>query len=68
MLKQILQTNLRKFRLKAGMTQREVADGSGYTLSYISETERKNKQPTLDAIEGFAKALGLKDPLTLLRK
>jgi len=52
---------LRKFRKKAGLSQRDLAEKSGITRSYISKIE-KNRMvnfPSIPIIESLAEALGI---------
>lgn len=50
------------FRRKAGMTQAELAEHTGLTLSYISQLESPNLPycPSLKSLFTIAKALGIK--------
>ena len=50
------------FRRKAGMTQAELAEHTGLTLSYISQLESPNLPycPSLKSLFTIAKALGVK--------
>ena len=50
------------YRRKAGMTQAELAEHTGLTLSYISQLESPNLPycPSVKAIFTIAKALGIK--------
>lgn len=50
------------YRRKAGMTQAELAESTGFTLSYISQLESPNLPycPSIKAIFIIAKALGVK--------
>ena len=50
------------YRRKAGMTQAELAESTGLTLSYISQLESPNLPycPSVKAIFTIAKALGIK--------
>ena len=48
--------NCRRIRNKNGFTQEEVAERSGLSLSYISELERGNSNPTLTTMERLAKS------------
>ena len=49
--------NLRKIRLAKGMTQSDLCEKIGADVSYISNVENGNKNPTLSTIERIAKAL-----------
>ena len=50
------------YRRKAGMTQAELAEHSGLTLSYISQLESPNLPycPSIKALFTIAKILGIK--------
>ena len=50
------------YRRKAGMTQAELAEYTGMTLSYISQLESPNLPycPSVKALFTIAKALGIK--------
>ncbi len=50
------------YRRKAGMTQQELADQSGLTLSYISQLESPNLPycPSIKSLFTIAKVLGVK--------
>ena len=50
------------YRRKAGMTQAELAEHTGLTLSYISQLESPNLPycPSVKALFTIAKALGVK--------
>lgn len=50
------------YRRKAGMTQQELADQTGLTLSYISQLESPNLPycPSIKTLFVIAKALGIK--------
>ena len=50
------------YRRRAGMTQAELAEHTGLTLSYISQLESPNLPycPSLKALFTIAKALGVK--------
>lgn len=50
------------YRRKTGMTQAELAEHTGLTLSYISQLESPNLPycPSLKALFTIAKALGVK--------
>ena len=53
--------NIRKYRLKKGMTQQELADASDFSHGYIREIESQNMGTTfsLDAVEKIANGLGI---------
>lgn len=47
-------------RLTSGMSQEAFADKCGYARSYMSRIERGLANPSLDAVEVLAEALGVK--------
>ena len=50
---------IREHREALDMTQEDLADESGISLSSISAYERGDVQPSLDALEKLSKALGV---------
>ena len=62
--KETLGDRLLRLRTRKGLTQREVAEPE-YTASYISTIEAGRRKPSMDAIEHFARRLGL-DPREIL--
>lgn len=65
-----LRINLRRYRRRMGLTQRELADRSGYTESYISRVEplHSDKYPTLDYVFRMAQVLGVPPYLLFVRE
>ena len=55
-IQSIFGNNCKRIRNKHGFTQEEVAERSGLSLSYISELERGNSNPTLATMERLAKS------------
>ena len=55
-IQSIFGNNCKRIRNKNGFTQEEVAERSGLSLSYISELERGNSNPTLATMERLAKS------------
>lgn len=53
-------TVLQKMRLKAGMTQEELAFRAQVDRSYISLLEHNRKSPTVDMLFRLCQALGIK--------
>ena len=51
---------LQKMRLKAGMTQEELAFKAKVDRTYISMLEHNKKSPTLDMLFRLCQALGIK--------
>ncbi len=55
-------------RKTLGQRQSDIASKCNLSLKYIADIEQGNSgNPTLETICEIAKALGLKDPLKLLR-
>ncbi|PBB88930.1 transcriptional regulator [Mesorhizobium sp. WSM3864] len=65
-LAEIFGANVRRVRLKRGMTLESLATEVGLAYSYMGGIERGQKNPSLDVAERIAKALEC-DPVTLLR-
>lgn len=65
-LARILGLNIRRVRKERGLSQEALADEVGLAVTYVGQIERGQRNPTLDVIERFAKALGVK-PLDLLQ-
>lgn len=51
--------SVRQARLKAGLTQEDLADKSGLDRSYLGGVERGERNPTLTVIEKIAEGLGV---------
>lgn len=51
--------NLRKARLKAGLSQMQVAESIRADKSYISNLEKGKKNPTLFTLSKLAKSIGI---------
>jgi transcriptional regulator with XRE-family HTH domain len=60
--KAILAENVRRFRLKTGLSQEELADRAGLHRTYISSIERARRNVSLENIFNIAKALGVEPP------
>jgi transcriptional regulator with XRE-family HTH domain len=63
--KEILRKNIKNNREALGLTQQELADQTGYQVSYISRIERKACNLTIEVISQFAAALSV-SPADLL--
>ena len=61
-MKNTIGTNIAKYRKAIGMTQAELAEHTGLTLSYISQLESPNLPycPSIKSLFTIAKALGIK--------
>jgi transcriptional regulator with XRE-family HTH domain len=55
----MLGEEIRKARLKAGLSQEALADKSGLHRTYISLLERNKKSPTLETLFHICQALGV---------
>jgi transcriptional regulator with XRE-family HTH domain len=58
-LRNLLATNLRRFRRQRGLTQHDVAARGGLDPSYPGDVENARHNVTLQSIEKLAEALGL---------
>ena len=58
---------LQKMRLKAGMTQEELASKAKVDRTYISMLEHDKKSPTLDMLFRLCQALGIKASMVIAR-
>jgi transcriptional regulator with XRE-family HTH domain len=50
---------IKKFREKAALTQKELADALQVTPTYLSAIEHERKQPSLDLLKNVSKVLGI---------
>ncbi|WP_120004585.1 helix-turn-helix domain-containing protein [Nesterenkonia muleiensis] len=57
--------NLRRYRLKRGISQEAFANVLGVHRTYMGGVERGERNLTLQSVESIAERIGL-DPLTLL--
>lgn len=53
-------TNVRKYRLKAGLSQEKFAEKCGLHRTYISDIERFQRSISLENIQKISDALGIK--------
>lgn len=58
--------NIRRIRKDRDLSQEALADEVGLAVTYVGQIERGLRNPTLDVVERFAKALGVK-PVDLLQ-
>ncbi|UCI05162.1 helix-turn-helix domain-containing protein [Mesorhizobium sp. B1-1-8] len=65
-LAKIFGANVRRVRLKRGMTLETLATEAGLAYSYVGGIERGQRNPSLDVAERIAKVLE-SDPVTLFR-
>lgn len=57
---QRLAANVKRLRKARGWSQEELADRAQRHRTYISQIERMTKSPTIDTVDGIARALGVK--------
>ena len=58
-LRQKFGIRVKELRLASGLSQEAFADKCGFARSYMSRIERGGANPSLDAIEALAVALGV---------
>lgn len=51
--------NVRRYRLKKGLTQEEFAEKSGFSQQYISGLEKGRRNPTVVTLYELSQALGV---------
>jgi len=66
-LRKILSSNIRKERLRKGLSQEALADLSGLHRTYIGSIERGERNVSIDNIGKIANALSI-NPADLLRE
>jgi transcriptional regulator with XRE-family HTH domain len=66
-LRQLLASNVRALRLKARMTQEELAGRAGFEQYYVSGLEAGRRNPTLQTLGLLASALGVR-PAALFKE
>jgi transcriptional regulator with XRE-family HTH domain len=57
-MRRLVGRNVRRIRLKNGLTQEQFAERSGFTQQYISGLERGRRNPTVVTVFELAQALG----------
>ena len=50
--------NLRRLRVRSGLSQEALAVDAGIDRTYVSRLERRLENPTVAVLEGLAQALG----------
>jgi len=65
-MRKVVGWNVRQARLRAGLTQEQFAEQSGYAQQYISGLENGRRNPTVVTVYELATALGVA-PADLLR-
>jgi transcriptional regulator with XRE-family HTH domain len=58
-MRKLVGRNVRKIRLRVGLTQEEFSERSGFSQQYISGLEKGRRNPTIVTIYELAKALGV---------
>jgi transcriptional regulator with XRE-family HTH domain len=58
-LREVLATNLKRFRLAAGLSQEELAHRAHLDRTYVSSLERGRYSASIDKIENLSLALGI---------
>jgi transcriptional regulator with XRE-family HTH domain len=58
-MRKLVGRNVRKVRLRVGLTQEEFAERSGFSQQYISGLEKGRRNPTIVTIYELAKAFGV---------
>ena len=65
--REIVGTNVRRFRLAAGITQEQLAFAAEIDLTYVGGIERGKRNPSLVVLARIASALSI-EPATLLQR
>ena len=65
-MRRLVGQNLKRIRLKKGLTQEQFADVSGFSQQYLSGLESGHRNPTVVTVYELAVALGVSH-LDLLR-
>jgi transcriptional regulator with XRE-family HTH domain len=58
-MRRLVGRNVRRARTKAGLTQEQFSERSGFTQQYISDLERGRRNPTIVTLYELARALGV---------
>ena len=66
-LREVLATNLKRFRLAAGLSQEELAHRADIDRTYVSSLERGRYSASIDMLESLSDELAI-DPPELLVK
>lgn len=65
-MRRLVGRNVRRLRMKKGLTQEQFAERSGFSQQYISSLENGRRNPTVVTLYELADALGA-TPVELLR-
>ena len=58
-MRKLVGRNVRRIRLKKGLTQEDFAETSGFSQQYLSGLERGRRNPTIITLYELATALGV---------
>jgi transcriptional regulator with XRE-family HTH domain len=58
-MRRLVGRNVKRIRLKKGLTQEQYAERSGFTQQYISGLEQGRRNPTVVTVFELAQALGV---------
>jgi len=58
-MRKLVGRNVRRIRLKKGLTQEQFADLSGFSQQYVSSLEHGRRNPTIVTLYELAMALGV---------
>ncbi len=58
-IRDIFADNMRAYRIRAGLTQEQLAELCGLHRTYIGRIEQKRENPTLGSVDKIARALGV---------
>ncbi len=65
-MRKLVGRNVKRIRMKRGLTQEQFAELSGFSQQYLSDLERGLRNPTVVTLYEIATALGV-SPIELLR-
>jgi len=65
-MRKLVGRNVKDARLKAGLSQEQLAERSGFSQQYLSGLERGQRNPTVVTVFELAQALGVQ-PVDLLQ-
>ncbi|MBI2741037.1 MAG: helix-turn-helix transcriptional regulator [Rhodospirillales bacterium] len=58
-MRKLVGRNVRRIRLRKGLTQEKFAEISGFSQQYVSGLEQGNRNPTVVTVYEIASALGV---------
>jgi transcriptional regulator with XRE-family HTH domain len=58
-IKQTVRENIRRLRIKAGLSQQKLAERTGKSLRYINYLENRNTNVTIEVLEAIANGIGV---------